>query len=158
MGSKYTFGYESQVNRTKNLFDLVLDFPIIGETKVSLSLNPSEVSKQIGKSELIEILRERVGERSDRDQVVKTIEEFFVFASDFVRYRAAVTYPTHFTSTSGNGHFGLFRVTPHYKFEVDNFSENETFFERTVFKIFLTAPSSTDPIMTLYLVPQSCDR
>lgn len=140
------------------MFDLALDFPIIGEQQVSLSLNPALVSKQIGKTELIEVLRDKIGEREDREQIVKTIKEFFVFASDFVRYRAAAVYPTHFKADSTNGHFVLFRETPHYKFSVDNFSDNETYFERTIFQIFHKDRSLSDPIMTLFLVPQKCDR
>jgi len=158
VGSKYVFGYEALINRKKKAFDLALDFPIIGETIVSLSLNPKEVSKQIGKTELVEVLREKIGERSDREEVLKTIKEFFVFASDFIQYRAASTYPRHFSALSDNGHFLLFRETIHYKFMIDNFSENPTFFERTVFKIFQKNASLTDPIMTLFLVPQSCDH
>lgn len=158
VGSKYTFGYESLLDRPKNLFELALDFPIIGESQVSLSLNPALVSKQIGKTELIELLRERIGERPDQAEIVKTIKEFFVFASDFVRYRASNVYPTHFTSTAENGHFVLFRETPNYKFSVDNFADNNIFFERTVFQIFLKPRSLSEPIMTLFLVPQKCDR
>ncbi len=158
VGSKYTFGYESQLNRPHNSFDLALDFPIIGETKVELSLDPSVVSKQIGKTELAQVLREHIPERTDREEIIKTIEEFFVFSSDFIRYKAAGLYPTPFSSNSENGHFLLFRETSHYKFVVDNFSANETYFERTVFKIFLKSTSTTEPIMTLFLVPQSCDR
>ena len=157
-GSKYIFTYESQVDRLKNLFELALDFPIIGESKVSLSLNPREVSKQIGHSQLVEVLQEQVGDRTDRDQIVKTIEEFFVFASDFIHYKTSGVYPTHFKASSENEHFILNRETPHYHFQVDNFSENPKYFERTVFKIFLKSTSLTDPIMTLFLVPQSCDR
>lgn len=125
---------------------------------MSLSLNPKEVSKTIGHSDLIEILREQVGERSDRDQIVKTITEFFVFASDFIHYKASEVYPTHFTSNSENNHFILSRETPHYTFQIDNFSENQNYFERTVFKIFLKSSSTTAPVMTLFLVPQSCDK
>lgn len=158
VGSKYTFGYESLINRSANIFDLALDFPIIGETQVSLSLNPADVSKQIGKTELIEVLRDKVGDRPDRNEIIKTIKEFFVFASDFARYKAASTYPSHFTANSANDHFVLFRDTPHYKFSVDNYSDNETYFERTVFQIFLKSRSISDPIMTLFLVPQKCDR
>ena len=158
MGSKYTFAYESQINHLKNLFELALDFPIIGESKVELSLNPKEVSKQISHSDLVEVLQQQVGERADRDQIVKTIEEFFVFASDFIRYKASGVYPAHFTSNSENNHFILSRETPHYIFLVDNFSENQNYFERTVFKIFLKSSSPTNPIMTLFLVPQSCDK
>jgi hypothetical protein len=158
VGSKYTFGYESLVNKQKNVFDLALDFPIIGETQVTLSLNPAEVSKQIGKTELVEVLRDKIGDRPDKNEILKTIKEFFVFASDFVRYKAAATYPSHFNASSENGHFVLFRETPHYKFSVDNFSDNETYFERTVFQIYLKGRSVSDPIMTLFLVPQKCDR
>ena len=158
VGSKYTFDYESQINRPKNVFDLALDFPIIGESKVSLSLNPKEVSRQMSRSQLMELLQEQIGERTDRDQIVKTIEEFFVFSSDFIRYKASNVYPAHFTAISNNDHFILERSTPHYKFMVDNFSDNQKFFERTVLKIFLKTTSETDPIMTLFLVPQSCDK
>lgn len=157
MGSKYTFGYESLINRPKNLFDLALDFPIIGETKVSLSLNPQEVSRQIGRTELVQLLRDQLGERADSSQIVKTIEEFFVFASDFIRYKASSVYPAHFTASSLNDHFLLSRETPNYLFVVDNFSANDAFFERTIFKIFLKAHVSADPIMTLFLVPQVCE-
>lgn len=157
VGSKYTFGYESLMNRPNNVFDLALDFPIIGETQISLSLNPALVSRQIGKTELVELLHEKVGDRPDRDQIVKTIKAFFVFASDFARYKASNKYPDHFTASSDNGHFVLFRETPHYKFLIDNFSDNETYFERTVFKIFQKERSLFEPIMTLFLVPQKCD-
>lgn len=146
------------LNRPKNVFDLALDFPIIGETQVTLSLNPAEVSRQIGKTELVAELNERIGERPDRAEIVKTIKEFFVFASDFVRYKAANVYPTHFTASNDNGHFVLFRETPNYKFSVDNFSDNETYFERTIFQIFHKKRSLSEPIMTLFLVPQKCDR
>jgi hypothetical protein len=157
VGSKYTFEYESQITRSKNIFDLALDFPIIGETKVSLSLSPKDVSKQIRHSDLVDLLREKVGDRSDNAQVVKTIEEFFVFASDFIRYKAANTYPSHFDSRLLNDHFLMSRETSSYLFAVDNFSENQTYFERTVFKIFLKSTSLSDPIMTLFLVPQVCE-
>jgi hypothetical protein len=137
---------------------LALDFPIIGETKVSLSLKPSEVAKQIKNSELVEVLKEQIGERADRDEILKTIEEFFVFASDFIRYKSAGVNPPHFTSSLENDHYILGRITPHYSFQVDNFSENEKFFERTVFKIFLKNSSITTPVMNLFLVPQTCDK
>lgn len=157
VGSKYTFAYESQINRVKNLFELALDFPIIGETRVSLSLNPKEVSKKINHTELVEMLKEKLEQRADRDQIVKTIEEFFVFASDFIRYKASGSYPISFLSSFENNHFILARETFLYNFQVDNFSENQIYFERTVFKIFLKSSSVIDPILTLFLVPQSCD-
>jgi hypothetical protein len=158
VGSKYVFTYESQINHPKNLFELALDFPIIGETKVGLSLNPREVSRQIGHSELVGVLKEKIGERDDRDQILKTIEEFFVFASDFIHYKASGVYPTHFTSSFLNDHYILERNTSHYDFQVDNFSEGSNYFERSVFKIFLKSSSITNPIMTLFLVPEACEK
>lgn len=157
-GSKYTFGYESQISSSKKVFELALDFPIIGETKVSLSLNPKEVSKQIGQSELVEILREKIGERQDNAQLVKAIEEFFVFASDFIRHKATNVYPAHFAASSLNDHFLLSRETASYLFVVDNFADNQSYFERIIFKIFLKSSPSTDPTMTLFLVPQICEN
>lgn len=130
----------------------------MGETKVDLSLNPKEVSKQIGRSNLVELLREKIGDRSDRNQIIKTIEEFFVFASDFIGHKSAGVYPSNFTSTFDNDHFILNRETPQYLFLVDNFSESKTYFERTVFKIYLKTTSISDPIMTLFLVPQACEK
>lgn len=158
VGSKYTFGYESQVAQAQNRFDLALDFPIFGETKVSLSLNPKEVSKEMKHDQLVELLKEQIGERSDRDEIIKTIEEFFVFSSDFIHYKASQVYPSHFTSNLANDHYLLSRETPHYVYAVDNFAANDKYFERTVFKIFLKSRSISDPIMTLFLVPQSCDK
>jgi len=156
-GSKYAFGYESQISKIKNIFELALDFPIIGETRVSLSLNPKVVSKQIGRTELIELLRQRIEDRADREQIIKTIEEFFVFASDFINYKNLGTYPVHFKATLKDDHFILTRETPHYIFNVDSFSDNQTYFERSIFKIFLKTQGYSDPIMTLFLVPQNCD-
>lgn len=157
MGSKYTFAYESLINRPTNIFDLALDFPIIGETQVSLSLDPKEVSRQIGRTQLVELLRERVGDRRDSAQIVRTMEEFFVFASDFISFRSQNIYPAHFKSSSLNDHFLLSRETPSYLFVVDNFSDNQNFFERSIFKIFTKSQQTADPIMTLFLVPQVCE-
>lgn len=135
---------------------MVLDFPIIGERELSLSLNPAIVNKTIKESEIAELLKEQLGERTDRQRISKSIEEFFVFASDFMRFRSKNIYPKHFSSSFRNGHFILERSTTSYRFVVDNFSDNEKFYERSVFKIFINN-LSTDPILTLFLVPQACD-
>lgn len=156
IGSKYTFGYESEVNRQKNVFNLALDFPIIGETNVSLSLNSKDVRSKIIHSELGAFLREKIGERSDREQLVKTTEAFFIFASDFIQHASSKIYPTNFIASNLDDHFILSRNSSQYLFVVDNFADNQSFFERSVFKIFLKSSSLSDPIMTLFLVPQSC--
>lgn len=123
---------------------------------MSLSLNPKVVSTQIGRTELIGLLRQRIGDRTDLEQIIKTVEEFFVFASDFINYKNLGIYPAHFKATLNDDHFILMRETPHYVFSVDNFSDNQTYFERSIFKIFLKTQGYSEPIMTLFLVPQNC--
>lgn len=153
---KHTFSYESELKRAQNRFDMVLDFPVVGERELSLSLDPSVVNRTIKSSQITDLLKEQLGERPDQQRISKAIEEFFVFASDFMRFRANNNYPAHFQSSLMNDHFILERSTNSYRFVVDNFSANEKFFERTVFKIFIKNLSN-DPILTLFLVPQSCD-
>lgn len=156
LNNKYTFSYESRMDRRGNKFDLVLDFPIIGERELNISLDPAVVNRTIKNSEITEFLNEQLGERPDKARIAKSIEEFFVFASDFMRFKAAKVYPKHYASSFSNDHFILERETPSYRFVVDNFSANQNFYERVVFKIFIKDLSS-NAIMTLFLVPQSCD-
>lgn len=156
LATKHVFSYESQIDRPKNKFDLVLDFPVVGERELELSLDPAEVNRSIKNSEITEFLKEHLSElRTDRQKIAKSIEEFFVFASDFMRFKAAGIYPKHFLASSENGHFIMERSTPSYRFVVDNSVANSKFFERVVFKIFIKELSN-DAIMTLFLVPQEC--
>lgn len=156
LATKQTFSYESRINRPKNQFDLVLDFAIVGERELNISLDPAIVNSTIKNSEITELLNDQLGDRTDKKQISKSIEEFFVFASDFMKYKAANIYPKHYTSTFIDDHFLLERQTPSYKFVVDNYQPNEKFYERVVFKIYIKDLSS-NAIMTLFLVPQSCD-
>ena len=145
------------MDRKDNKFDLVLDFPIVGERELALSLNPEIVNRTIKNSEISELLNDHLGERADKKKIAKSIEEFFVFASDFMRFKAAGVYPKHYLATFNNDHFILERSTPSYRFVVDSFSANENFYERVVFKIFIKDLSS-NAILTLFLVPQSCEK
>lgn len=156
--TKHTFSYESQIDRKKNKFDLVLDFPVIGERALALSMNPQVMNQTIKNSEITELLNEQLGERSDKKKISKSIEEFFVFASDFMRWKAAGVYPKHYSSSfSHDGHFVLERNTASYRFVVDSFSSNQKFYERVVFKIYIKDLSS-DAILTLFLVPEICEK
>lgn len=157
---KHTFSYESQIDRPNNKFDLVLDFPVIGERALIISLDPAVMNASIKDSEITQLLNEQLGDRTDKKQLGKSIEEFFVFASDFMKHKASGIYPRHYKSTFADSHFLMERETPSYKFHVDNFSANEKFYERVVFKIFikdLSKNTNGNAIMTLFLVPQSCD-
>lgn len=154
--TKHIFSYESQLDPVKNTFNLAFDFPVIGEKLLSLSLNPQVVNRDIKNSEISELLKEQIGERPDRARIAKSVEEFFVFSSEFLRYRASNKLPLHYATKWADGHFILERTTPSYLFVVDNFAANDHFYERTVFKIFIR-DHSTNPIVTLFLVPQTCE-
>lgn len=157
LSNKQTFSYESQVDRKKNRYDLVLDFPIIGERQIHFSLDPIVANREIKNSEITELLNEQFGDHVDKKRVSKTVEEFFVFASDFMRFKVANVYPKHYSSTFSNGHFILERQTPSYRFVIDSSVPNEKFFERFVLKIY-SKELSSDAILTLFLVPESCDN
>ncbi|MEA9355242.1 hypothetical protein SHI21_03475 [Bacteriovorax sp. PP10] len=155
--TKYTFTYESQFDRRGNKFDLVLDFPVVGEKALYISLDPEEMNRTIKSSEITEMLNQQLEGNPNKKRIAKAVEEFFVFASDFMRFKAAKTYPKHYSSSFVDGHFVLERNTNSYRFAVDNFSSNENFYERTVFKIFIK-DLSPNAILTLFLVPQSCEK
>ena len=144
------------MDRKGNKFDLVLDFPVIGERELALSLDPELVNRTIKDSEITELLNEQLSENKDKKRIAKAIEEFFVFASDFMRSKAVGVYPKHFSSSVINGHFILERSTPSYRFVVDSYEPNSNFYERIVFKIYIK-DLSPNAILTLFLVPQSCD-
>lgn len=134
----------------------MLDFPVIGERELALSLDPEFVNRTIKNSEITELLKDQLGERTDKAKIAKSIEEFFVFASDFMRFKAAKVYPKHFSASFSDNHFIMERTTPSYRFIVDNSVSNQKFYERVVFKIFVK-DLSNDPILTLFLVPKECD-
>jgi hypothetical protein len=156
MSTKHTFSYESRIDRPQNKFDLVLDFPIVGERELNISLDPAVTNRAIKNSELTALLNEQLADRTDKKIIAKSIEEFFVFASDFMRFKAAKVYPKHYTSSFVDGHFLLERTTASYRFVVDSYELNDKFYERVVFKIFVKDLSS-NATLTLFLVPQSCD-
>ncbi|MBC7429290.1 MAG: hypothetical protein H7336_11800 [Bacteriovorax sp.] len=157
MSTRQNFSYESQVDRKNNRFDLSMDFPVIGERQIEFSLNPEIANKEIKNSEITDLLDKQLGERPDKKRIAKTIEEFFVFASDFMRFKVANVYPKHFMGSFLNDHFIMERTTPSYRFTVDNSVPNEKFYERLIFKIYVKEISN-EAILTLFLVPQSCDR
>lgn len=134
----------------------MLDFPVVGERELALSLDPEQVNRTIKNSEITELLKDQLGERTDKARIAKAIEEFFVFASDFMRFKAANVYPKHFSASFSDNHFIMERSTPSYRFVVDNSVSNQKFYERVVFKIYVKDLSS-DPILTLFLVPKECD-
>lgn len=155
--TKHTFTYESQFDRSGNKFDLVLDFPVVGEKPLYISLDPEEMNRSIKSSEVTQMLNEQLEGNPNKKRIAKAVEEFFVFASDFMRFKAANVYPKHYSSSFVDGHFVLERNTNSYRFVVDNFSSNENFYERTIFKIFIK-DLSPNAILTLFLVPQSCEK
>ena len=155
--TKHTFTYESQFDRAGNKFDLILDFPVVGEKALYISLDPKVVSAEIDSSEISTMLNEQLGDNPNKESIGKAIEEFFIFTSDFMRFKADKVYPKHYQATFVNDHFVLERSANNHRFVIDNYSSNENFYERSIFKIFIK-DLSPNPILTLFLVPQTCEQ
>lgn len=154
---KHLFSYESLIDKKKNMFFLGLEFPIIGERQVALSLNPVETNRVIKNVEITEMLKEHLGERKDKARIAKAVEEFFVFTSDFLRFKTSNTLPPHYNITLKDDHFLLERSTQSYRFLVDNFSLDKDFYQRFVLKLFIKEYGN-DPILTLFLIPETCEK
>jgi hypothetical protein len=156
--SKFLFDYESQINKNTNHFDLAMDFPIIGEKKLSLSLIPKEANSEITHSELLHLIESQIGERYNKVQIVNAMEEFFVLTSEFLYFKSqgklASAYSTHFE----NNHFIMQRLHGQFKFEVEGYDEEHGFFRRILVKIYPKSPDSDSSLFSLFLVPETCDR
>lgn len=157
MTIKHTFDYESEIDKKHNQFKLVCDFPIVGEKLLAISLNPDLTRRTMKNFEFTTLLRDNLGDRPDAPKIIKALEEFFVFLSEFLKYKNAGSYPAHFTPTTKDGHFFMERQVGDYRFLVDGFQSNEIFFERVQLKLFAKSLSN-EAIVTLFLVPQSCEK
>lgn len=145
------------MDKKRNLFNLSFDFPIIGERQIALSLDPQIVNRTIKNSELTLLLRENLGERQDSAKIKKALEEFFVFLSEFLKFKTSNVFPKHYNASQKDGHFFLERQTNSYRFLIDSFQSNEKFYERFQVKLFAKDLSS-EAIVTLFLVPQICEK
>ena len=57
-----------------------------------------------------------------------------------------------------NQHFIISRNHGGFIFEIDAYSPNESFYERLVIKISDPKYRQTGPILSLFLVPESCEK
>lgn len=158
VGTKHVFEYESLLDRPHRRYELALAFPIVGEQKVSLSLDPVQVSNSIYRSDFLALLKDKIPKRADSEQIVRAVGEFFVFSADFASAVVDGKWPQQYKAQQIDDHFVMVRETPHYKFVIDNSSDNQRFFERNQYKIFLRSLSETEAVMTLFLIPSTCDR
>lgn len=156
--SKYVFDYESQINKKTNHFDLALAFPIIGEKKLSLSLNPKETAKEISHSDLLQTIESHIGDPYNKAELMKALEEFFVLTSEFLYYRSNEKFPTSYATRMENEHFFMERPHAQFRFVVESFNEDNGFFKRVLVKIFPLKPESAQSLFTLFLVPETCDH
>lgn len=156
--SKYVFDYESQINKETNHYDLALAFPIIGEKKLSLSLNPKETAEEISHSDFLQTIESRIGEHYNKAQIMSALEEFFVLTSEFLYYRTKEKFPTSYTARIEKDHFFMERPHAQFRFEVESFNEENGFFKRVLVKIFPLKPESSSALFTLFLVPETCER
>ncbi len=137
---------------------MALDFPLIGESRLALNLDPQNSANKIQEAQLLQLLYDKIHSRNDRAELIKAIQEFFSFSADFMRAVSNGKFPEDFNPSVSNEHFVLWRETPKYKFEVDSYAANRAFFERTQFKLFLKSKSFSESVMTLFLVPSNCER
>jgi hypothetical protein len=158
VNAKYTFDYESQLNKKTNHFNLALAFPVVGEKNISLSLDPKETAKEIHQSQVLQMIEEKIGERYNKKQIMNAMEEFFVLTSEFLYYRSKDKFPSVYTSRFENDHFYMQRTHGQFRFEVESFAEEGGFFKRVLVKIYPLDPASMAPLFTLFLVPETCDR
>lgn len=134
----------------------MLDFPVIGERFLKFSLDPRYAQKAANSSEITEMLKKQIGNRSDSAEISKGIEEFFIYSSEFMRFKAIKKYPTQFSAVSRGDIFIMQKTSDNYLYTVESSVLNQNFFERVQFKIFSKSKISS-PIMTLFLIPQSCE-
>jgi hypothetical protein len=158
LSSKYTFTYESELSKLTNTFELGLDFPIVGEKRISLGLNPRDTAKTISHSDFVTLLKDQIGNREDRDQIINGVEEFFVLTSEFVQFRAKSQFPEIYKIEVTDDHFKLQRSHGGYLYEVDSSSDNQKYFERVFLRIFKEKSTSTGSILTLLLIPEACEK
>lgn len=158
IGNHYTFQYESQINKKTNYFDLAMAFPIIGEKKVSLSLNPKIAAKEIGRSNVLKMIEEKIGDRYNKKQIVDAMEEFFVLTSEFLSYRSKEKFPPSYKARLENDHFFMQRPHAQFRFEVEGFAEEKGYFKRVLVKIYPKEQDAAQPLFSLFLVPETCDR
>lgn len=156
--SKYVFDYESQINKKTNRFELAFAFPIIGEKRLSLSLNPKEAAKEINRSEILQAIESQISNHYNKVELLQAMEEFFVLTSEFLYYRSNLKFPSSYTTRIENDHFIMGRTHSRFRFEVESYDEGQGFFKRVVVKIFPITPSASAALFTLFLVPEACDR
>ena len=156
--NKYPFTYESVINYIKNTFDLAFDFPIVGERQMSISLNPKEAAKLLNHSSVVRMLESSIEERSDRENIINAVHEFYVLTSEFVSLKAKNQFSNVYSVEDKNQHFIISRNHGGFIFEIDAYSPNESFYERLVIKISDPKYRQTGPILSLFLVPESCEK
>lgn len=156
VSSKYIFSYESAFNKKQNIFHLVLDFPVVGERMINFSLDPRLANKKAINSEITDFLKKQLGSGSNIQEVAQAIDAFFIYSSEFMRFKAINKFPDHYLDKSSGDVFILERQSNMYIYRVESSILNEKFFERIQFKIF-SQSNLTKPILTLFLIAESCE-
>ncbi len=156
--NKYPFTYESQINLKKNTFDLAFDFPIVGERQMSISLNPKEAAKLLNHSSVVRMLESSIEDRADRENIINAVHEFYVLTSEFVSLKSKNQFSNVYSIEDKNQHFVISRNHGGFVYEIDAYSPNEKFYERVVMKISDPKYRQNGPILSLFLVPEACEK
>lgn len=158
LANKYPFTYESTLDRANKQFQLAFDFPIVGERKMILDLDPRKTAQKLNHSQIVRLLQSQIGEREDKENIIQAVEEFFVLTSEFIQFRAVNKFPEIYETEFKNDHYILKRIHGDHLFVVDSFILNKDFFERVIVKVFPNKSSESSPILTLFLVPETCEK
>ncbi len=103
-------------------------------------------------------LDEMIGDGVDRSISTAALRNFYLTSSEFVSGKKINKIPSTFIASKSGDHFILSRSRDGFIYSVDSYSLNESFYERVVIKVAEAKPSNSSPILTLFLVPSTCQK
>lgn len=157
MTSRYVFSYEAETDLSKDVFNLALTFPVVGEKVLAFNFDQNAVRKSLKSSGISSILLKQFGNRSDLHEVTESLENFLIFSAEFMKAKAYKSYPNDFGAFVLDNNYYLEKRVEKFVYQIEASSLNEKYFERLKFKIY-NKSNLTNPILTLFLILDSCDE
>lgn len=123
-----------------------------------LSLDPKVAAKKVNHSSMVRMLESSIGDRNDKEKILKAVEEFYLITSEFVKNKSLNKFPEDFEANEKDGHFVMTRMQNDFEYQIDSYVPNENFYERVVMKISNRENRQNGTILTLFLVPEACEK
>ena len=57
-----------------------------------------------------------------------------------------------------NGHFKIKRISENFIYEIDSYVPNDKFYERVIPKIYFKNSIQNGPVLSLFLIPETCEK